>query len=455
MAFLSTLMTDAMRAELRAITRLAIPVVTAQLGMMMLGVVDVMMVGRVDEHAMAAVGAGHTFAFALMIFAIGAIMVLDPVVSQAWGAQEISEVSHAFWRGVVIAMVLSVGIGLAIGFGDPLMRLLMGDKPIVHDAQRYATLLIPGLPAYFLFNVVRQVLQAMSVVRPIVISAIVGNVSNVLFNYMFIFGKLGAPEMGAAGSAVSTTISRYVMLAALVLGALPALRGVVRRPDRTVFEPRPYGTLLVRGSHIGLQSALEVWVFNAVGFQMVKISDLAMAGHQVAMNLASVSFMVPFGIGAAAATRVGNAVGRGDVNAAQRAAYASLIIGGGAMTVFALSFIVFPGWLSRAYTSSEAVQAMAVLLLPIAGIFQVFDGVQAVGCGVLRGIADTKAAAIINFVGYWIVGLPVGLVLAHRYEYGPRGLWLGLTLGLAVVAVLLVLRIREKIGRATVLARMS
>jgi len=164
--------------------------------------------------------------------------------------------------------------------------------------------------------------------------------------------------------------------------------------------------------------------------------------------------MVPFGIGAAAATRVGNAVGRGDTPGAKRAAYGSLFLGGTVMIFSAILFVSFPSALAALYTHESSVIAMAALLLPVAAIFQVFDGVQAVGCGVLRGIADTKVAAIINFFGFWVVGLPTCYWLAHVRGLGPVGLWWGLTLSLAVVAVLLVLRIVVKIGRAEVLHRM-
>jgi multidrug resistance protein, MATE family len=444
----------ALVTEIRAIARLAFPVVVAQLGMMMLGVVDVAMVGRVDESAMAAVAAGHTFCFALMIFAIGVVMVLDPVVAQAWGAREGDAVSHAFWRGVVLAGMLSVVIGVALYFGKPVMRMLFGDTPLVDVAHDYAVWIVPGLPAYYLFNVVRQVLQAMSVVRPIVLATVLGNVANVAFNYAFIFGELGAPEMGAPGSAVSTSLCRYVMLGTLLFAAWPVLKNVIRRPDRAVFAPRPYLPLVVKGSQIGIQTALEVWLFNVVGILMVRMGEVEIAGHQVALNLASVSFMVPFGIGAAAATRVGNAVGRGDTQGARVAALGSLVLGGAVMLVSAALFIVIPGPLAAAYTDQPAVIAMAVALLPIAAIFQVFDGVQAVGCGVLRGVADTKVAAIINFVGFWVIGLPICIELGHTRGHGPVGLWWGLTIALAVVAVMLVVRIHYKVGRATSIARM-
>lgn len=439
--------------EARALLRLAFPVVLAQLGMMLLGVVDTMMVGRIDESAMAAVGTGHTFSFAFMIIGIGMLLVLDPFISQAYGAREHGRVSESFWRGGVLALVLSVVTAIPIVFGEPLMRVLSGDSEVVPIAYRYALWLVPSLPAYFLYSVVRQTMQAMSVVRPVVISVIVGNVANVLGNWAFIFGKLGAPELGAPGSAVSTTICRYVMLATLILAGSPALRRVILRPTRAVLEWRPYLPLLSRGFHIGIQTGFEVWVFNAVGFLMIGMGTLQMAGHQVAMNLASVSFMVPLGIGAAAATRVGNSIGRGDVAGAKNSAYVSLVIGAGCMVVSALAFSLLPRQLAGLYSQQESVIAMAATLLPVAGIFQLFDGAQAVGCGILRGAGDTKAAAYINFIGYWIIGLPVGVFLARKLDFGPAGLWWGLTIGLFAVAVMLIVRVHRKIGRATVLTR--
>lgn len=439
--------------EARALLRLAFPVVLAQLGMMLLGVVDTMMVGRIDESAMAAVGTGHTFSFAFMIIGIGMLLVLDPFISQAYGAREHGRVSESFWRGVVLALILSIVIALPIAFGEPLMRTLSGDSDVVPIAYRYALWLVPSLPAYFLYSVVRQTLQAMSVVRPVVISVIVGNIANVLGNWAFIFGKLGAPELGAPGSAVSTTICRYVMLATLVFAAAPSLRRVILRPTRAVWTWRPYLPLLSRGFHIGIQTGFEVWVFNAVGFLMIGMGKLQMAGHQVAMNLASVSFMVPLGIGAAAATRVGNSIGRGDVAAAKDSAYVSLVLGAACMIVSAIAFSLLPRQLAALYSEQESVIAMAATLLPVAGIFQLFDGAQAVGCGILRGAGDTKAAAFINFIGYWIIGLPVGILLARRFDFGPTGLWWGLTIGLFAVAVMLIVRVHRKIGRATFLAR--
>jgi MATE family multidrug resistance protein len=173
---------------------------------------------------------------------------------------------------------------------------------------------------------------------------------------------------------------------------------------------------------------------------MGAIGERALAGHQAAINLAATSFMVPLAIGMAAATRVGNAIGRRDVDGARRAGVASILAGAGVMLGSALCFVLFPEFLARLFTDQADVIVTAAGFIPIAAIFQVFDGTQAVAFGVLRGAADTRIPAAINLVGYWVLGLPLGWLLTFRLDAGPRGLWWGLTIGLAVVALLLLLR---------------
>jgi MATE family multidrug resistance protein len=448
------------RDELRALLRLAVPVALSQLGMMLLAVVDIAMLGRLEgeygaAEALAAVNLGHTYAFALMILATGAILVLDPVVAQAYAAREPERVAAAFHRGCVMAIAFSVLVGAAIAAGGPLIETLSAGSPAAPLAFDYAYYLIPSLPAYFLFSVVRQTLQAMSVTRPLVVAVIVANMVNVFLDYALIFGEFGAPALGVKGAAIATTICRYVMLLVLVFAALPVLRPVLRRPDRSVLALRSYSPLLGKGLQIGFQTALEVWLFNTVGILMVRMGTVESAGHTIALNLASLAFMIPLGIGAAAATRVGNAVGRADAPAARLAARVALGTGAAVMVVFSGIFLAVPRLFVALYTADAAVIAMAATLLPIAGVFQVFDGVQAVGCGILRGIADTRAAAIINFIGFWILGLPTGVLLAHGLGYGPAGLWWGLVVGLLAVAAMLVHRVQVKIGRATAIVRFT
>jgi MATE family multidrug resistance protein len=221
----------------------------------------------------------------------------------------------------------------------------------------------------------------------------------------------------------------------------PALAPSWRRHTPGVWTLKPYLRLLSLGAPIGVQIGLEMWVFTTAAMIIGSMGTVQMSAHQVAITLASTSFMVPLGIGAAAATRVGNAIGRGDPLGAQRAAGMAVALGALVMTVSAVAFWTVPQLLARIFTNQAETAAVAAQLLPIAAFFQIFDGVQAVGCGVLRGVADTRIAAVINFVGYWILGLPVGIWLGFSLGWGPRGVWWGLTLGLAVVAVLVVARI--------------
>jgi MATE family multidrug resistance protein len=445
--------TDRLLEEARALLRLAAPVVATQLGLMSLGVIDTIMVGHLSKEALAAVALGNLYAWGLMIVGQGILLALDPLISQAHGAGDRPAVSLALQRGLVLAVLLAIPFVVAFQYAAPVLRAFKQPPEIIPAATAFIRNLAPGVPMFFAFVVLRQALQAMSVVRPVLWSVAVGIASNIVLNLGFIYGRFGLPALGAPGSAISTSIGRTLMLAVLAGASWDVFREVWQRPTRSLFEVRPYARMLAIGVPTGIQYGLEVWVFMTVSLLMGTLGTVPLGGHQIAVNLASISFMVPLGVGAAAATRVGNAVGRGDRDEARRAALVSLGMGGLVMTVSALSFALFPRTLARIYTRDAEVIAMASTLLPIAALFQIFDGIQAVGCGVLRGVAGTLSAAVINLVGYWVLGLPLGLYLAFRVGLGPRGLWWGLTAGLMAVAVLLVLRIRWRFAHDSRLLR--
>lgn len=440
-------MTSAPSTELRQLVRLALPIILVNLGWMGLGVEDVLMVGKLGTEALAGTQLGHVYTFGLMILGQGVMFVMDPVIAQAWGARDSRAVATGIQRGFVLALLMSPLFAAAFWLAHPLLTFLAEQPKVVPVAHAYAKALIPCLPAFFAFLVLRQALQAMSVVRPIVASIVVANVVNILLNGGFLYGWFGLPVLGPVGAAWATTIGRWIMLATLVWLSWSSLRGIWRRPELELLSRlRPYLPLLGHGLAIGLTMAIEVWVFMAVSVLTLRMGTVEMAGHTVALNLASISFMVPLGIGAAAATRVGNAIGRRDFAAASHAARVALACGAGVMVVFAVAFWTVPRLWAGFYTQDDAVLALAGALLPIAAIFQVFDGTQVVACGVLRGAKDTRAPAIINAIGYWVVGLPVGMYLADRYELGARGLWWGLTTGLLCCAILLVARVRSHLS---------
>ena len=443
------------RSELRATVRLAVPVVFVQLGFMTMGVVDTLMVGRLSATALAAVALGNLYFFNVAIFSQGTLMALDPLVAQAIGANEKDAVSRAIQRGLLIAIMLSVLTALLLAPAAPMLRLLRQPAEIIPDAAAYARISIAGAIPYLAFVVLRQSLQAMHRVAPIVWTMIVANVTNAGLNWVFVYGHLGSPALGVAGSAIATAISRWLMTALLLMLAWRELRPALIPMRSDSWQWQPIARMLGIGLPIGAQQGLEVSAFGAIGLLMGVIGTVAMAAHQIAITLASLTFMVPLGVATAGAVRVGHAIGAGDEARARAAVRAAYICGVGFMTLTAAAFLSMPHLLSRMFTRDIEVATLASLLLPIAGVFQVFDGAQAVGAGVLRGAGDTTAPLYVMLASYWIVGVPVSAYLGFRTNLGAAGLWWGFVVSLAAVAIVLLLRIRTVFSRGLTRVRVE
>ena len=435
------------REHLRATARLAFPVVIIQVGMMLMGVVDTVMVGHLSPQALAAVALGNLYFFGLAIFAIGTLMVLDPVVAQAVGAGDEPAIARGIQRGLVLAVLLGVPAALLLLVAGPFLTLARQPADVVPSAAGYAVRLAPGVLPFFVFVVFRQSLQAMRRTAPIVIAIVVANLVNAGLNWMLIFGHLGAPAMGVAGSAWATTVSRWLLAILLYALVRRELSPYLWPIHAEVWEAPPLGRMLRLGLPIGCQVVLEFGAFALVALMMGWLGTLEMAGHQVAINLASLTFMVPLGTADAASVLVGQAVGRDDAPGARGASLSALICGAGFMSLTAVAFLALPSWLARLYTEDPGVIAVASALIPLAGVFQVFDGLQAVAGGILRGLGETRVAMLVNLFGYWCLGLPISYVLGFRVGLGPIGLWWGLVLGLGVVAAVLLTRVRVGLAR--------
>ena len=427
-----------------ALLRLALPIVVVQIGIMFMGVIDTIMVGHLSARALAAVALGNLFFWACSIFGMGVIMALDPVIAQAVGARDEVAIARGFQRGFVLALLLTIPISIVLLFAEPVLRALGQAEDVVPLAVSYALLCIPGILPFLAFNVLRQTLQAMELVRPIVVTMIVANAVNVVLNWVLIFGKLGAPALGVGGAAWATSAARWLMVILLFAVAWRPLRPYLIPVRADTFALAPLGRMLALGAPIGLQFQLEYGIFAVVGLLMGTIGTTPLAAHQVALNIASFTFMVPMGIAAAVAVLVGHAVGRGDALEARRAARASLVTGVGFMALMAIVLLVAPGLIARIYTTDAAVIGIALILIPLAGFFQVFDGMQVVCGGILRGLGDTHSSLIANIVGFWALGLPLGVWLGLRLGHGPAGLWWGLVAGLAVVGVALLVRVQVR-----------
>jgi len=434
------------RAELGAMVRLALPIVTVQLGQMLMGVVDTVMVGHVSADAIAAVALGNLYFFGAAIFGMGALMALDPVVAQAVGARDTEAIARGVQRGLLLALGLSVLATALLLPARPVLALLRQPPGVADVAATYARIEIAGILPFYLFAALRQSLQSLKRIAPIVGAMVVGNLVNVGLNYLWIYGHWGFPAAGAVGSAWATSVSRWVMLAWLLVAAWRELRPQLRPFRHDVLAWAPLRRMVALGAPIGVQHELEYGVFAVVGIMMGWLGTQQLAGHQVALNLASLAFMVPLGVSSAAAVLVGHAVGAGDVAAARRAAVAGLVCGAGFMSASALVMLLVPTLLARIYTADAGVVALAASLIPIAGVFQVFDGIQVVSIGILRGSGDTRAPMIINVLGFWLVGLPVSAALGFGAGGGPRGLWWGLTVGLILVALVLIWRVRRRLS---------
>jgi MATE family multidrug resistance protein len=432
------------RADLRTLAGLAVPVVFVQLGLMAMAVVDTMIVGRLSATALAGVAVANIYLFGLGGFGLGVLMSLDPVVSQAFGARDEAAVARALQRGIVMAVVL--GVLAALSF-IPVRAALtaLGQAPEIIDAAvPYLQVQWPSMFAFFLGIALRQTLQALGHLRPIVIATAVANVVNGFLCWGLVFGHGGLPRLGILGAGIATTFARWLMVLLVLALAWRDLRPRLAW-RRDTLHLAPLLRMLRIGLPIGLQVELEYGLFATVGLMMGHVGPIAAGAHQIALNLASLTFMVPLGVSSAGSVLVGRAVGAGDATAARRSGVAALVTGAGFMTLSASLFLLVPRALARAYTPDPAVVALAAALIPIAGMFQVFDGLQVVSIGVLRGVGDTRTPMIVNAIGYWGCALPLSLWLGFGLGWGPRGLWWGLVFGLMVVAAILLTRVRRRL----------
>jgi MATE family multidrug resistance protein len=432
------------RSDLEAMTRLAIPVVIVQVGMMLFGVVDTMVVGRLSSQALAAVALGHVAVITISAFGVGVILGIDPLLNQALGARDRHAFRYAFQRGLALAVLLMVPSIVLLVPIAPVLAALGQPEEIVPLATAYVHISIPGLLPFYGWVVLRLALQAMKKLRPIVATVIAVNLFNLIADWVLVFGAGPIPQLGPIGSAWASTIARTLLFVVILVIDRKHLWPLLRF-DRDALRRRPMVRTIKLGLPIGFHLQLEIFAFTVIALLMGGMGTTTMAAHQVAINLASLTFMVPLGVSQATAVQVGNAIGAGRSALARRSASAGLILGAGFMTLTAVLFLGLPGWLALAYTSVDEVMLLAAALIPIAGFFQVFDGLQVVAAGVLRGAGDTRAPLVVNLLGFWLIGLPTSLVLGFRLGYGPQGLWWGLVAGLAAVALFLLLRVGWKL----------
>ena len=439
------------RGEFRQLVTIAVPVVIVQVGMMFMGVMDTLMIGHVSANALASVALGNLYFYNMIVVAMGTLMALDPIVSQAVGAGDDVAVTRGIQRGMILAVVLGLPTMLVMQAAGPLFRAFGQPVQVVPDAAAFSRISALGVVPFLIFIVLRQSLQATARLTPIVWTIVAANALNVGLNWVFMYGHLGVAPMGARGSAIATVLSRWGMAAMLLALSWRHLRVHLTHVDRASLQLAPLGRMVALGLPIGFQQFLEISAFGTVGLMTGRFGAEQVAAYQIALNMAALTFMVPLGVSAAASVRVGNAVGAGDMPRAHIAARQAYLLGIAFMSTTAILFLTLPEQLAALYTRDATVIAIAGLLVPIAGVFQIFDGMQAVGAGVLRGLGDTRVPLAAMLTGYWLIGVPVSVVLGFHTDLGSAGLWWGFVAGLASVAAFLLLRVkivfRRGVGR--------
>ena len=432
--------------------RLAAPLVLAELSWMAMAFVDTIMVGRLPNSAVAigAVSLASVTFYAVAILGSGTLLGLDTLVSQAFGALQIDECHAALLDGMYISLALTPLLMVLLEFGTVhLWRYIGIDPAILRESIPYLNTLNWSLLPLFVYFGARRYLQGMNLVKPVMFAMVTANLVNLLGNWMFIYGHLGAPRMGIVGSGWSTCVARVYM--AVVLLAYIAYHDRRYKTGLRHIRLQPHfqriKELLRLGLPAGLQMTLEVGVFAAATALVAKLDPVSLAAHQIALNMASITYMVPLGISSAAAVRVGQAIGRRDARGASHAGWSAIAIGSAFMTCAALAFLLAPRFIARIYTPDQAVIRMAVSLLAVAAVFQLFDGLQVVATGALRGAGETHVPMITNLISYWFLGLPIGAYLCFRLHWGAAGMWAGLCVGLVLIGSLLLwvwsLKVRE------------
>jgi multidrug resistance protein, MATE family len=440
-------------AETRATIAVAGPLAAANLAQMAMGFTNTVIVGSLGSAALAAAGLGASLYFAVAMVCSGILTAVAPLAAHAIGAGDDRMAGRVAGAGLVLAAVLAVPVVAALLNVSRLLLAFGYDPALAAEIGRFLDALAWAAPGFLGFAVLRSFLVAASHSRIVMIALILCIPMNAGLNWLLVFGRLGAPALGIAGSGSATAIIQWLMITGLGLYALAA-------PSLAKFRLRPIlrgwdeiRRIVRLGLPIGGILGLEIGVFAATGILMGLLGADALGAHQLVMNCISVIFMVPLGIAQAATVRVAGALGSGAPEAARRAGVVAMALGAAYMAIMALVLVAVPRAIASIYVDIDApanrgLVGIALYLLAIAAVFQIFDGVQAIAAGALRGYRDTAVPLLLAVIGYWGIGFAGGWLLAFPAGYGPLGLWSGLAVGLAAVALMLTVRLHFCAGSA-------
>ena len=430
-------------AEIQRTLQLAIPVVVGMVASFSMNFVDTLMAGRLPqkEIALAGIATGGAIWSAVLMFVLGVLMALQPVVAQLDGSGNRPEGGAAVRQGMWIALGLSVPFALVLLSGGNALQFMAVDAEIIPTAVKYMDALSWGAPAICLLLMLRFFSEGSGYTRPTMYMGLLGVALNVPLNYVLMFGKLGLPELGAQGCGVATSIVIWVQLGMMFC----YVRWHGHFKDFELFRhwdwPQwvPILKLLRIGLPIGTGIFVEGSLFIGAALLIARLGALPASAHLIAINFSALMFMVPLGIASAVTTRVGNAMGREEPEAARYAGLIGMFIILFTQTLSASAMLLIPEFIVRIYTNDAAITTIAVGLLFYSAIFQYADGIQICAAGALRGLKDTLVPMFINILSFFLIGLSVGYYLTFNRGMGPAGMWIGMIVGLSVGAVLLLL----------------
>ena len=429
-----------LRREFRPMLRLAVPLALAELGWMAMGIVDTIMAGRLGAAPLGAGSLGAMVFYPIVGSAIGLLLGMDTLVAQSFGARDTVDCRKTLVSGAWLALLLSPPLAVTILVVIPLLRTVGTNPNVMLHFVPYMRALLWGIPTLLLYGAFRRYLQAVNIVKPVMLALVSANLVNILGNWILMYGHWGARPMGLAGSGWSTSISRAYMAAVL----LAAILWHERETGKLLFQIswRPDWGRVRRLVSLGLPAAgqmmFEGAVFGLVTVIAARLDEASLAAHSIAVQVIATTYMVPLGISSAAAVRVGHAIGRKHPHDAAVAGWTALAMSALFMGSAGILLWAAPSWLVRRFIDDPAVIRIGAVLLRIAALFELFDGFQVTATGALRGVGDTRSPMLAHLAGYWVFGMPVAYVLCFPLRQGVTGIWVGLTIALILIGVALI-----------------
>jgi len=418
--------------------KLGLPVIIAHLLQTMMQFVDTIMAGHVSSHDLAGLAIATALYHPVFLLMLGILISLGSIIAQLFGAEKQQEIVTNVIQGLWLSQALAFISILILANLEPVLYWMDYEPEVIRITSGYLKALCWGMPPVYAFLVLRMFSEGMSITRPTMYISLIGLGANIISNYALMFGHFGFPALGAVGAGWTTSIVHWVMFFMMLAFCLKA--SMFESYRKFIAFSRPSWLYLREILSIGIPNgfgiAAEVGLFAVVSLLMGTFGVTAIAGHQVAINIASVTFMLPMGLSIAISIRVGQAKGRGDYVATRYIGYSGIILSVLIMAVTATVFVNFPEMIVALYSDDLDVRSLAVQLLYMAAIFQLSDGMQVGALGALRGLKDTRVPFVTNVVSYWGVGLPTAYLIGVYYNFGPVGMWVGLIVGLSIAAVL-------------------